>query len=205
MTFFLAGFLGMVLQLSFASHELAVNPDVQKKLRDECKRVHEQLDGKQINYEILQKMKYLDMVISETLRRWPLAPMMDREVNKPYSIENTDGTVVQLNVGDAVWIPTQGLHMDAKYFPNPLKFDPERFSDENKNKEMAAAYMPFGVGPRNCIGSRFALMQAKAILYHFVMNFEVEKCDQTEVPLQLKKSSGSVEAANGFWVNIKSR
>lgn len=205
MTFFLAGFLGMVLQLSFASHELAVNQDVQEKLYKECKDVHEKLQGKPITYEVLQKMKYLDKVVSEVLRRYTLAPMLDRMVTKPYSITNSDGTKIQLNVGDAIWIPTQGFHMDSQFFPNPLKFDPERFNDENKSKEMAAAYMPFGIGPRNCIGSRFALMQAKGALYQLMLNFHLDRCDQTEVPLKMKKGSGSVEAANGFWINMELR
>lgn len=205
MTFFLAGFFGMVLQSSFVLHELAVNPDIQEKLYQECKSVEEKLEGKQITYEYLQKMKYLDMVLSEVLRRWSFAPAMDRCVTKPYVVENSDGSKIQLNVGDTLWIPNIGLHMDPQYFPNPSKFDPERFSDENRTKEMIAAYVPFGIGPRNCIGSRFALMEAKAVLYLMVLNFNVTKCDQTQDPLKLKKLSGTTEAEKGFWLNIQAR
>lgn len=205
MTFFFAGFFGMVTQLCFTFHELAVNTDIQDKLYRECKDVEEKLQGKPVTYEAIQKMKYLDMVVSEILRRWSFAPAMDRAVTKPYVLENSDGSQVKLNVGDTVWIPNVGLHMNAEYFPNPKKFDPERFSDENRTKEMIAAYMPFGIGPRNCIGSRFALMEAKTVLYLMVLNLKVSKCDQTQDPLMLKKLTGTLEAEKGFWLNIESR
>lgn len=205
LTFFLAGHVGMVLGLSFGCHELAVNPDIQAKLYEECKSVDEQLDGKPVTYEDVQKMKYLDMVVSENLRRWPLAVMIDRAVNKAYSIENTDGSKVHLNVGDSLWIATQGLHLDAKYFEDPLVFDPERFSEEKRTKKMVDAYMPFGIGPRNCIGSRFALMQQKVMLYRLILNFELMKSDGTQLPLKMMRKTGNLEPENGFQINIKTR
>lgn len=57
-----------------------------------------------------------------------------------------------INVDDIIWIPVAGIHRDEQYYPNSLKFDPERFSDENKNKIQPFTYLPFGSGPRNCIG-----------------------------------------------------
>jgi hypothetical protein len=58
----------------------------------------------------------------------------------------------QIRKGESIIIPAWGFHRDAQYFPNPLKFDPERFSEENKHNIQPFTYMPFGYGPRNCIG-----------------------------------------------------
>lgn len=77
---------------------------------------------------------------------------MDRLCVKPYVIEGDDGLKININVGDVVWIPILGRHRDPDFFPNPMKFDPERFSDENKHNILNTTYIPFGLGPRNCIG-----------------------------------------------------
>lgn len=151
MVFFLAGFNAVSGAECFMAHELAVNPDIQMKLYNEIDDVDKKLDGKTITYEVLQKMTYMDMVVSETLRRWTLAPANDRRVNRAYVLEGNNGQKLQLNVGDGIWIPTVGLHMDQNYFPNPNKFDPERFSDENKHTIRSGTYLPFGIGPRNCV------------------------------------------------------
>lgn len=92
-------------------------------------------------------MKYVDMVLSETLRKWTPGPISERQVNRPYVIENYDGTQVYLKKGEGISIPVYALHRDAKYFPNPDKFDPERFCDENKHNIKQGTYMPFGIGP----------------------------------------------------------
>lgn len=59
---------------------------------------------------------------------------------------------IHIKKGDMILIPVIGIHFDPKYFPNPNKFDPDRFSDENKSSIVPGSYIPFGVGPRNCIG-----------------------------------------------------
>lgn len=87
------------------AHELAVNTDIQEKLYNEIKLVNDQLAGQPLTYEKLQSMKYMDMVVCETLRRWTLAPFSDRIVNKPYSIDLKTGRKINLKVGDGVWIP----------------------------------------------------------------------------------------------------
>lgn len=203
---FLGGFTNVALTISFCAHALAVNADVQEQLYSEVCEVEKSLDGKPLTYEKLQKMKYLDMFISEVLRIWPQAPGSDREVSKPYTLENYDGNKVQLNVGDGVFIPSLGIHMDDKYYPNPNKFDPERFTDEKKRELTAGAlYLPFGIGPRNCIAARLAIMEFKAFTYYLVANLRLEKCAKTDDPLVLKRNTGSVKAQNGYWMKITAR
>jgi cytochrome P450 len=86
---------------------------------------------------------------TETLRYYPPAGVTDRNVTQDYKIPGTDYI---LKKGGAIQIPIAGLHHDSEYWPQPEKFDPERFSLENKAKINQYAYLPFGQGPRNCIG-----------------------------------------------------
>lgn len=91
------------------------------------------------------------MVVSETLRRWPPGAFTDRLCLKDYHFD--DGNLsFTIEKGQQLWISFSALHHDPNYFPDPLKFDPERFSDENKHNIQPGTYVPFGFGPRNCIG-----------------------------------------------------
>ncbi|XP_053685845.1 probable cytochrome P450 9f2 [Sabethes cyaneus] len=191
--FFFAGFEGISSGLTFMAYELAVNPDVQEKLFEEITEINNQLEGQPLTYDILQSMRYFDMVMSETLRKWP-NPMVDRYCVKDYTLDTGDGLKFTIDQGTAVWFPIHGIHFDPKYFPNPDKFDPERFNETNRGNINMAAYLPFGVGPRNCIGSRLALMEIKAIMYQLLLNFRIEPTEQTRIPMKL---------ANGLFPNVR--
>ncbi|GAB0096689.1 Cytochrome P450 [Sergentomyia squamirostris] len=202
--FFLAGFDTSSTCMSFTAHELAVNPEVQKKLLEEVDATYEKLEGKPLTYEALQNMPYLDMVISESLRYWPPAIGTDRQCMKPYTIK-VDGRSYDVKVGEGISIPIVGIHHDPQYFPDPSKFDPERFSEENKHNIVPFTYLPFGVGPRNCIGSRFALMETKAIIYYILSKFTFEVSEKTQVPLKLAKAGFALKPEKGFWLDLKPR
>lgn len=148
--FFLAGFTGVSTTFCFLCHELSVNAEIQDRLHEEILETKDQLNGKPLTFEALQRMKYMDMVVSEVLRKWPIGSMMDRVVSKQYLLEQSDGSRVLLEPNNVLWIPTFAIHRDPKLFPNPDNFDPERFSDENKKDIHPCAYIPFGSGPRNC-------------------------------------------------------
>lgn len=91
---------------------------------------------------------------TETLRKWTPGFQTDRVCVKDYVIQPTkkNEQPIYLEKGCLILIPTAGLHYDPKYFPNPKKFDPDRFSEENRSSIVPGSYMPFGLGPRNCIG-----------------------------------------------------
>lgn len=91
------------------------------------------------------------MLFSETLRKYPPAPAFLRKCTKTYKLKDAPGMVEE---GLSVIIPCYGLHRDPEYFPEPDRFDPERFNDENRAKIWDYCYIPFGDGPRNCIGKR---------------------------------------------------
>ncbi|XP_055309672.1 probable cytochrome P450 9f2 [Sitodiplosis mosellana] len=203
--FFLAGFDTTSTTLTFASYELSVNPDVQSKLYKEIAETNEKLAGKRVTYDILQKMPYMDQVISETLRKWPPLPVMDRLCVKDYDYNDGNGLKFKIEKGTAVLIAIYGFHHDPKYFFDPEKFDPERFSEENKHNIQPGTYLAFGIEPRNCIGSRFALMEIKAILYYLLLDFSFEPNEKSQIPLKLKKSSFNMRAEKGVHLELKPR
>jgi cytochrome P450 family 9 len=129
--------------MAFMAYELIANPDAQKKLQAEIDEVNDQLEGKMVNYDVIQNMKYMDQVVCETLRKWPAAPLIDRLCVKDYEIEYDDKKFTIEN-GKNFYIPIYAIHHDERYFKNPEKFDPERFSDENKANIDPDTYLPFG-------------------------------------------------------------
>lgn len=133
MIFIFGGLNAVPTSQSFMAHEVAVNPQIQEKLFNEIKAVNDQLAGQPLTYEVLQTMKYLDQVVCETLRRWSIAPVSNRSVNKPYVMELKNGRKLNLKVGDAVMFPLVGFHIDPKNFPNPEKFDPETMKIKRKS------------------------------------------------------------------------
>jgi cytochrome P450 family 9 len=203
--FFLAGFDSVSTAMTFLSYELAIHPDIQQRLYEEIKAAHDSLEGKPLTYEVVQKMIYLDMVIAESLRLWPPAPIVDRYCVKDYLYEDNDGLKFKIEKGHALWIPIVGLHHDERYYKDAGTFNPERFSPENRKDINLNAYLPFGVGPRNCIGSRFALMEVKIAMYYLLLHFSFELSEKTELPFKLISSFGGLTAEKGIFLKLKMR
>ncbi|KAI4459285.1 cytochrome p450 [Holotrichia oblita] len=149
--FFIAGFDTSASNLAFCLYELAMHQTYQDRLRQEILEVLGRHD-QQLTYEAIAEMKYMDQVIDETLRFFPPLPFLSRKCSKNYPIPNSDLIVEQ---GSTVVISVLGLHMDEEYYPNPEVFDPDRFSKENKAKRSQYVHIPFGEGPRICIGELF--------------------------------------------------
>lgn len=203
--FFFAGYDTLSTTIGFIAYDLACHTDIQDRLIEEVDSITRDLDGKPFDYNCLQKMKYLDMVVCESMRRTPAAVVISRICNKPTTLQISESQTLKIKPGDAFWIPIHAIHNDPKNFPNPDKFDPERFSDANSGSIGSAVYLPFGSGPRNCIGSRFALMEMKAILYHILTVARFEVCDKTQIPMKIAKDSYFLTPEKGFYVNIRKR
>lgn len=165
--FFIAGRETSITTMTFALVELAKHPDIQRKVREEiCEKIKEH----GMTYEAVQEMKYLNQVISEVLRLYPPAPLIDRIALADYKIPGTD---IVIEKGTPVYVALRGIHYDPKYFPNPEQFDPDRFSDERKKDIPQCTYMPFGEGPRICIGLRVGQLQTAMGLITVIRNYEV--------------------------------
>lgn len=204
--FFFAGFESVANLMCFTAHELAVNCDVQTHLQEEIDETLRKHDGV-ITYESLLKMKYLDMVLSESLRKYPSIALSDRVCSKPFTIEpvRPGEKPVHLQKGAIVGIPIFSMHRDPKFHPNPERYDPERFSDENKSKIEPGSYLPFGIGPRSCIGNRFGLLEAKMLIFKLFQHFNVVVIKETQVPIKLKPNQFSLSVEKGFWVGLEPR
>ncbi|XP_071514189.1 cytochrome P450 3A24-like isoform X1 [Panulirus ornatus] len=193
--FYIAGYDTTATTLSFLSYCLALHPDIQQKCMQEIDSVLEKYEG-EITYEAISEMTYLDMVFAETLRLYPPAPRVDRTVTKDFTLP---GTIITLQKGQKVTIPIYSIHRDPNHYSNPEKFDPERFSQENKANRAQMAYLPFGSGPRNCIGMRFALMEAKVAAVYLLQEFAFLPCKKTQVPIVIEQRSGLLKAQDGVW------
>ena len=92
-------------------------------------------------------------MFTETLRKYPTLPFLERNCCSDYELPTPTATgTITLPGGTGVYIPVLGLHFDATYFPEPEKFDPDRFTEENKHSRPNYTHLPFGEGPRMCIG-----------------------------------------------------
>ncbi|OXA64538.1 Cytochrome P450 3A2 [Folsomia candida] len=123
----------------------------------------------------------------QVLRRHPAVARLDRICTKDYMLPGNGGKPRIIPKGTVVALPTDAFHKDEQYFPNPYKFDPTRFNKENKAKRNTYAYMPFGIGPRSCIGMRFALVETKVALAYIVRNFVIRPAQGTPVPEKMEK------------------
>lgn len=140
--------------LTFALYELALNPDIQGKLRHEIQQGIANNEGK-LDYDLLFSFHYLEMVVKETLRKYPIIPAMLRKCNKDYQISNTNITIPS---GMNVLLPIYSIHHDPEYYPTPSVFDPERFSAENSEARNPITYLAFGEGPRSKEYSLFIII-----------------------------------------------
>lgn len=116
------------------------------------------------------------MIFSETLRLYPAVPILTRVCSHEYQIPGTDNI---LEKGTSVLLPLFGAQRDPNYYPDPDKFIPDRFSDENKNN-MNGVYYPFGEGPRICIGLRMGKMQTKLGLATMMHKYKYELSDKID-------------------------
>ncbi|KAK7861749.1 hypothetical protein R5R35_002485 [Gryllus longicercus] len=171
--FLMDGFETTASTLNYMLFELARNDAVQDKLRKEIQDAI--IDGS-ISYETLHGLKYLDMVMQETLRKYPPLPFISRTSTSKYTLP---GTNVTLEKGSRIILPMYGFHMDPEFHRNPKIFDPDRFSEENKRNIPNYSFMPFSEGPRNCIGMRFAHMQTKSAVAHLLSKYSVHPCSST--------------------------
>ncbi|XP_011705775.1 PREDICTED: cytochrome P450 9e2-like, partial [Wasmannia auropunctata] len=201
--FFLAGFDSVSTAMCFMLHHVGVDPDIQKKLREEIDDVLRQTNGKP-TYEAINRMKYLDAVVNESLRMYPVATFLDRICVKETELPpaTPDGKPITIKPGDSIWFPSFAVHRDPKYYPHPDKFDPERFLNGNVDNSI---YMPFGIGPRICIGNRFALMESKVMLFHILWHCDLEPDVKTSIPIVLNKKTFVMMSEKGFWLKLRAR
>lgn len=208
-TFFTKGFEPTLNLLSFATYELAQNPQVQQKLYDELSSNGVANSSSTLPpYERIRSLPYLDAIVQETLRKWPPHPLLVRECTKPFLIpatENGDRASIPLKVGDKLYLSVWAMHRNGDYFPQPEQFRPERFADgQMVNETHSHTFIPFGIG-RGCVGQDFVKLVVKVTLVALVQRYSLQPGERTPEPLKLIESGSSLEARDGFWIRLEPR
>ncbi|XP_011303481.1 cytochrome P450 9e2-like [Fopius arisanus] len=204
--FFFGGFDTSSVLMCFVVHEVAARPEVQEKLQREIDEVFEKHDGDP-PYEAIVNMVYLEAVITEALRLYPIAAFLDRVCNKDFELPPAlpGKKPVVLKPGNNVWIPVYSFLQDPKVYPDPQVFDPERFIKNGKAIANSSNSLTFGQGPRMCIGNRFALLETKVLLVHILRKCSIRPGKKMILPLRLSKATVAMAAEGGFWVEFRPR
>ncbi|XP_017474932.1 PREDICTED: probable cytochrome P450 6g2 [Rhagoletis zephyria] len=203
--FFSAGFETTSATMSFTMFEMARHPEMQQRLREEIRIALQSNDGK-VTYELIVGLKYMDNVVKEVLRRYPPLPFIDRVCTpkageKGYSLKEF-GIDFDVPKDMPIYVANHAVQMDPRNFKDPEQFNPDRFLPENKQDNNMNAYIPFGTGPHNCIGERFAMMQTKLGLLYFYRNHYVTACDKTPQKIQLDPRAVLIQSIGGIHVNV---
>ena len=163
---FIAGHETSGYALSWALYLLNKHPDVMQKLREE---VNQNIPDDHFTFESLTQLPYTQQVIEETLRLYPPA-----WANSRVAIEDDEFKGIPIKKGTNIAAYIYGLHHSPDLWENPESFQPERFTKEKKKARHPYAFLPFGGGPRLCIGKQFALTEIKLILAKMVKRYEMK-------------------------------
>ncbi|RZC35328.1 p450 domain containing protein [Asbolus verrucosus] len=204
--FFGDGYETSSIVMSFVLYELALNPTAQSTLREEISKAFEENDD-QLPYDALQGLQYLDGVVNEALRMHPPAGSLQKICTEPYTYIPKDGDVIKQPVtiekGTCIILPVNGLHHDPKYYEDPGSFKPERFIGVNKDNLTKYSFLPFGEGPRACLGQRFGILQIKIGVAYVMKNFELSLNKKTKRPLTYDPIYFMTSPKGGLWLDFK--
>lgn len=194
LTMLLAGHETTALALSWTCYLLGQQPDIGRRMFEEVESV---LAGRDATTEDLPQLKFTESIILETMRLYPPAWVIGRESVGPFEVGG-----YQFGAGTTVMIAPWVLHRDARHFDEPEAFRPERWLDGLARRLPRYAYMPFGGGPRVCIGQRFAMIEATLILATIAQHFGVEwLSDHPVSPFP----SITLRPGGGVWVRLAAR
>jgi cytochrome P450 len=164
-TIFLAGYETVANALIWTWYLLSQNPDCERRCHEEVDSV---LQGRLPTVEDLPRLHYVEMVMAESMRLYPPAWAMGRYARNDFQLGE-----YRLPARTTVLISQFVTHRDPRYFPDPLRFDPQRFTAEAKSKRAKFTYFPFGAGVRQCIGESFAWMEGVLVLATFLQKWKL--------------------------------
>ncbi len=205
MVLLIAGYDTTGNTLSYFFHEMVKNPEIQDRLRDEIDEAYESGTDKtgRLPYNTVQSMEYLDMVLNETLRMYPAAGnAIFRECIQDYKLP---GTNIIIKKGQEINVPTYGIHMDPTYYPDPEMFDPERFTKEARAARHPMAFLTFGQGPRQCIGSRFAIVEMKVGIVKILREYILKSGPRTPTKVDLDPEAFTLTPKTPMLIQVERR
>lgn len=164
--FFIAGHETTALTLTWALYLVGSHAPTAKRIREEVESVCGQGD---VTYDAMPALKFTQAVIDETMRLYPPAPMLNRECHVETEVHGR-----KIEVGDTFLLCNYVMHRTERLWDEPLVFNPDKFLDNPALKAKGAPYMPFGAGPRICVGAAFATMESVMALATLVRDYDIE-------------------------------
>ncbi|EDS31724.1 cytochrome P450 6B7 [Culex quinquefasciatus] len=207
LTFLSEGFETSSTLMSYLLYELASNQDIQERVLNELDFLLKDSNG-QLTDEVVQKLSYLELTMYETLRLHSPVFALSKVCVKEYELPPQYGTGnkrVRIAPGTVAIIPVYGIHLDPEIYPDPYKFNPDRFLEENKKARHRYAFLSFGEGPRICLGMKFGLLQSKIGIATLLSKYRVELSPKQELPLEFSKTCFLLAPKNGIWVRFVER
>lgn len=186
-TFIVGGHDTTATALTFSTMLIAAHPEVQAKVLAELEEVfgaeaeavegggdnEEEEDNFEITFDHLRRLRYLEQTVKEALRLWPSVQVVGRKLDEALHLANG----VTIKAGSTCYIAPAFLHQDPAYFPEPERFNPDRFAEKLSS---SYAYVPFMAGPRGCIGQRYALLELKYVLARLLWRYQVKTVTRPE-------------------------
>lgn len=193
-----AGFETTSIALNYVAFILAKHQDIQDKVRSEVTSVLEEYG--QLDFEsVMRGLKYLGNVIDETLRLYPPVTVFTTR----RALNDFEYNGVTYKAGTCIMAPTLQIHMDPRYWPEPEKFDPDRFLPENVATRPTMAYQPFGDGPRNCVGRRLSLLELRYTMARVVEKFKMTLGESQKGRMDMKFFAMVSSPANGPYIKFE--
>ena len=192
---YVAGHETTAIAMAWAIYLIATHPNVESKL---VQSIAEDLKGEKPSFSNLRNLTYTTQVIEEAMRLYPPAWLVDREA---INDDEVDG--IKIKKGIPISCMIYSMHRHSDFWKNPNEFDPERFSPENKKKHIPFSYIPFGGGPRLCIGNNFAMMEMQLIIAMIFQKYKFELVtDKDSIDIQ---PMITLRPKNGIRVKVRKR
>ncbi|XP_074592911.1 cytochrome P450 4C1-like [Brevipalpus obovatus] len=173
-----ASYETIIISTLWFLYNMSNNPDIQEKLFEELfdfDESNESMTASQIN-----ELKFLDQCVRENLRIHPPVACLSRRISEEIEING-----YSIPAGTLTATSIYSIHHDGKIYPDPEQFDPSRFDPDNITKIPPGAYIPFGDGPRRCIGERLGLLESKIILSSIIKNFRIITSKENNVKVKI--------------------
>nr|ALD15914.1 cytochrome P450 [Dendroctonus armandi] len=197
-TFMLAGQDSVATGVATCLFYLAKHQEEQRRVHEEIEAILRDSDSQALKLEHVKKMYYLEQCVKETLRLAPSVPLIARVVVKDVTL---DGFTIP--TGTNIFVSPYATHHLPQIFSDPFKFNPDRFSVDNIKKIHPFGYLPFSIGPRNCIGYKFAYLEMKTMVATILRNYHLQlRHEKDELKLSYRIS---LRAKGGIWLNVQSR
>ncbi|XP_077554165.1 cytochrome P450 3A19-like [Haemaphysalis longicornis] len=193
-----AGLDGTAHTITAALYLLAEHPDIQERLRKHV-RATSGINGN-LSFEATGQLNYLDMVLKESMRVYS----QNVSFIARRAVEDYEYNGIRIPKGLSILAATSCMNQDPEIWSNPSLFDPERFNEDNKNNIHPACFLPFGNGPRACIGRPFAVLNVKVALATLVSRFTIHVSEeQHKEPIKLQSGFLTTRLPNSMWLKFE--